>query len=66
MTYAVLGEVHYTQMCAAELSYFYSASRNPGTLFEWPSGDCVGICPGTGQRITPNNHSVHLLVACNM
>ena len=45
---------------------FYALPSNQGQLFAWPNGNCIDICPGTGERVVPDNKTIRLLVAYNM
>jgi hypothetical protein len=64
--FAVIREVIYTPLCDMQMRFFYAMPSNQGQMFAWPNGDCIGICPGTGERVMPDDKTVHLLVAYNM
>ena len=66
MSFALVGEVVWTPGCERDMLEFYSHPSNNGTLFQWPQGECVGLCPGTGQKVVPDGKTVHLLVANQM
>lgn len=66
MVFAVVREVVWTQMCQLQMLEFYARPSNKGHMFAWPAGECVGVCPGTGERVVPDDEKVHLLVACQM
>ena len=66
MSFALVGEVVWTPGCERDMLEFYSQPSNNGTLFQWPGGECVGVCPGTGQKVAPDGKTVHLLVANQM
>jgi hypothetical protein len=63
--FAVVGEVTFTTVCKMSFDKFYAQPSNQGVL-AWPGGECVNICPGTGEVVAPDRKRVHLLVAANM
>jgi hypothetical protein len=64
--FAVVGEVTFTTACKMSFDMFYAQPSNQGAYFAWPAGECVCICPGTGEVVAPDSKRVHLLVAANM
>mmetsp|Transcript_36286 Transcript_36286/g.116245 ORF Transcript_36286/g.116245 Transcript_36286/m.116245 type:complete len:329 (-) Transcript_36286:217-1203(-) len=66
MSFAVVGECVWTRACAIEMCDFYGSEANRGALFDWPDGNAVPVCPATGDTVTPDQRTVHLLVACNV
>ena len=60
----VLGEVIFTAQCKLSLTMHYR--QYPGQWFQWPTGETIGICPGTGKKITPDKHTKHLMVTWSM
>ena len=67
MEYCLVEEVHFTDMCRAEFSHFYSnKASNRGSLFDWPGGNAVEICPGTGKKVSTSPTKRRLLVASRM
>ena len=66
MVYAVVGECVWTPRCELAMVEFYGRAVNRGTLFDWPDGRIVGICPGTGRRVPMDGTTRHLLVAGQM
>jgi hypothetical protein len=66
MRYAVVGEVIWTESCAAYFSEILRSSTQvaswpPGLLCNWPPG-ATALCPGTGTMIEPSATEVHLFV----
>lgn len=49
--YGVIREVVWTRSCESSLNAFYSKKCTQEKLFEWPGAKCIGISPGTGQRV---------------
>ena len=60
----VLGEVIYTPNCARMLTMHYRLY--PGQLFQWPTGETIGVCVGTGEKIKPDKKTIHLMVTWSM
>ena len=66
MEHCLVAEVKYTTMCAQSFRAFYSDASNKGRFFDWPGGEAVCVCPGTGRRVETSTRERHLLVATQM
>jgi len=62
--YAVIAEVLWTEIDYLEMKAYYDGEL--GKYFDWPGVECVGICPGTGEKVPFSMTDKHLLVACNL
>ena len=64
MSFAVVGEVIFTQNCYWGLKEHYDSY--PGKHFAWPGIEAITICPGTGKTVGYGDGAVHILVAGNV
>ena len=60
----VLGEVIVHPSCLQSLTRHYS--NYPGKFFKWPTGEYIGICPATNQKIKADAKTKHLLITWTM
>ena len=66
MEHCLVGECRFTVSCQMSFASFYSSADNKGRFFDWPGGEAVGICPGTGADVFPSAKERVLLVATQM
>ena len=64
MSFAVVGEVIFTQNCYWGLKAHYDSY--PGKHFAWPGIEGITICPGPGKTVGYGDGAVHILVAGNV
>jgi hypothetical protein len=67
MLLCLIEEVIFNANSKMQFEHFYrAAGQNAGKYFDWPGGDAVATCPGTGEAIQPDRKRRHLLVAHQM
>jgi hypothetical protein len=64
--YVIIGEAIWTKEDYDDFKSYFDDPERKGRLFDWPGVECVGICPGTGERVQYSRNKKHLLVVCNM